>query len=116
MEKYPKYKVAAVQAAPVYLDLNATVEKSVKIIEEAAGNGAKLIGFPEGFLPGYPWFAFLGRALDYVPRFYHQLYLNAVEVPSDALAKISQAALDNDIYVCISGSEKEGGSLYLTQF
>lgn len=116
MAKYPKYKVAAVQAAPVYLDLDATVKKSVKIIEEAAANGAKLIGFPEGFLPGYPWFAFLGRALDYVPKFYHKLYLNAVEVPSDALAKISQAARDNDIYVCISGSEKDGGSLYLTQF
>lgn len=116
MASYPKYKVAAVQAAPVYLDLPATVDKSVKIITEAAKNGAKLIGFPEGFLPGYPWFAFLGRALDYVPRFYHQLYLNAVEVPSDALAKISQAARDNDIYVCISGSEKDGGSLYLTQF
>ncbi len=116
MAKYPKYKVAAVQAAPVYLDLDATVEKSVRIIEEAASNGAKLIGFPEGFLPGYPWFAFLGRALDYVPRFYHQLYLNAVECPSSALAKISQAAKDNDIYVCISASEKDGGSLYLTQF
>lgn len=116
MANYPKYKVAAVQAAPVYLDLPATVEKSVKIIKEAADNGAKLIGFPEGFLPGYPWFAFLGRALDYVPRFYHKLYKNAVEVPSDALAKISQAARDNDIYVCISGSEKDGGSLYLTQF
>lgn len=89
MAKYPKYKVVAVQAAPVYLDLDATVKKSVKIIEEAAANGAKLIGFPEGFLPGYPWFAFLGRALDYVPKFYHKLYLNAVEVPSDALAKIS---------------------------
>ena len=66
MAKYPKYKVAAVQAAPVYLDLAATVDKSVGIIKEAADHGAKLIGFPEGFLPGYPWFAFLGRALDYV--------------------------------------------------
>ena len=90
MTKYPKYRVAAVQAAPVYLDLDATVKKSVKIIEEAAANGAKLIGFPEGFLPGYPWFAFLGRALDYVPKFYHKLYLNAVEVPSDALPKLAK--------------------------
>lgn len=54
--------------------------------------------------------------MDYVPRFYHQLYLNAVECPSSALAKISQAARDNDVYVCISASEKDGGSLYLTQF
>lgn len=116
MAKYPKYKVAAVQAAPVYLDLDASVDKAIGFIKEAADQGVKLIGFPEGYLPGYPWFAFLGRALDYVPRFYHKLYLNAVECPSSAMAKISQAARDNDIFVCMGGSEKDGGSLYLTQF
>lgn len=68
MTKYPKYKVAAVQTAPVYLDLAATVDKSVKIIEEAASNGAKLIGFPEEFLPGYPWFAFLVFATNCVMK------------------------------------------------
>lgn len=114
MAKYPKYKVAAVQAAPVYLDLDASVDKAIGFIKEAADQGVKLIGFPEGYLPGYPWFAFLGRALDYVPRFYHKLYLNAVECPSSAMVKISQAARDNDIFVCMGGSEKDGGSLYLT--
>lgn len=87
MAKYPKYKVAAVQAAPVYLDLDASVDKAIGFIKEAADQGVKLIGFPEGYLPGYPWFAFLGRALDYVPRFYHKLYLNAVECPSSAMVK-----------------------------
>ncbi|MGN0286913.1 MAG: carbon-nitrogen hydrolase family protein [Atopobiaceae bacterium] len=116
MAIYPKYKVAAVQAAPVYLDLDASVDKAIGIIEEAAKNGAKLIGFPEGYLPGYCWFAFLGRALDYVPRFYHQLYMNAIECPSSALSKLSQAARDNDIYICIGSSEKDEGSLYLTQW
>ena len=116
MAKYPKYKVAAVQAAPVYLDLDASVDKAIGFIKEAADQGVKLIGFPEGYLPGYPWIAFLGRALDYVPRFYHKLYLNAVECPSSAMVKISQAARDNDIFVCMGGSEKDGGSLYLTQF
>jgi cyanide dihydratase len=111
---YPKFKAAAVQAAPVYLDLDATVEKSCKIIDEAASNGAKLVGFPEAFLPGYPWFAFIGHP-EYTRKWYRELYKNAVEIPGPAVQKISQAAKKNGVYVCISCSEKDGGSLYLAQ-
>lgn len=51
MKTYPKFKAAAVQAAPVFLDADATADKAVKLIEEAAANGAKLIGFPRGSSP-----------------------------------------------------------------
>ncbi|KAK6459476.1 Nitrilase, arylacetone-specific [Scheffersomyces xylosifermentans] len=111
---YPKLKVAAVQAAPVYLDLEKTVAKAVKFIEEAASNGAKLVAFPEAFIPGYPWFAFIGHP-EYTRKWYHQLYKNALEIPSPAIQKISNAARDNDIFVSISGSEKDNGSLFLCQ-
>ena len=33
------YKVAVVQAAPVWLDLDATVDKTIALIEEAAARG-----------------------------------------------------------------------------
>ncbi len=33
--KYSKFKVVAVQAAPVYLDLEKTVDKVVKFIDES---------------------------------------------------------------------------------
>ena len=59
-KKYPKFKAAAVQAAPVFLNLEATVEKACGIIGEAAENGAKLVAFPEGYLPGYPWWIWMG--------------------------------------------------------
>ena len=52
---HQKYRVAVVQAAPVFLDLDATVDKTIALIEEAAAQGAKLIAFPETFIPGYPW-------------------------------------------------------------
>ena len=56
---HPKFKAAAVQAAPVFLDLDGTVDKSIALIKEAAAKGASLIAFPETFIPGYPWFIWL---------------------------------------------------------
>ena len=47
-------KAAAVQAEPVWFDLQATVDKTCKLIEEAAANGADIVAFPEVFVPGYP--------------------------------------------------------------
>ena len=44
---HPKYKAAVVQAAPVWIDLEGTVAKTIRYIEEAAKEGAKLIAFPE---------------------------------------------------------------------
>lgn len=111
---YPKFIAAAVQAAPVYLNLEATVEKTCSLIAEAASNGARLVAFPEAFIPGYPWFAFIGHP-EYTRTFYHDLYKNAVEIQSFAVQRLSEAARRNKIYVCVSCSEKDGGSLYLAQ-
>ncbi|MBI3045467.1 MAG: hypothetical protein HYY78_21875 [Betaproteobacteria bacterium] len=51
---YPRTKIAAVQAAPIFLKREATVEKACALIKEAAAKGASVIGFPEGFIPGHP--------------------------------------------------------------
>ena len=53
-DSYPKFKAAAVQAEPIPLDRDACVDKACSLIEEAGRNGAKIIAFPEGFIPGHP--------------------------------------------------------------
>lgn len=50
-----KLKVAAIQAEPAWNDLEGGVTKSIALIEQAAAQGAQVVGFPEVFIPGYPW-------------------------------------------------------------
>lgn len=47
-------RVAVTQAEPEWLDLEKSIVKTCSLIEEAASNGAKLVTFPEVFIPGYP--------------------------------------------------------------
>ena len=47
-------KVAAIQAAPVFLDAAATTDKALGLLREAAGAGAELCAFPEVYISGYP--------------------------------------------------------------
>ena len=48
------YKVAVIQESPVFLDKEKTIQKVISLIEKAAQSDAKLIIFPETFIPGYP--------------------------------------------------------------
>ncbi|RFU74512.1 carbon-nitrogen hydrolase [Trichoderma arundinaceum] len=57
VEKTSTVRVAVTQHEPVWLDLEGTVNKTCSIVEEAARAGAKLVAFPETWIPGYPaWF------------------------------------------------------------
>ena len=53
-------KAACVQASPVYMNLDGCIDKASALIKEAASNGANIIAFPETWIPGYPWFVWLG--------------------------------------------------------
>jgi len=54
MVRYPKLKAAAAHVAPVYFDIDATIDKACSLIAEAARRDVQLIAFPESFVPGYP--------------------------------------------------------------
>jgi len=110
-----QYKVAVVQAAPVFLDLDATIEKGIGYIGDAARNGARLIGFPETWVPGYPWWIWLDNPLDGL-RFVQPYHENSLREDSPQLQTLCEAARDNDIFVVMGASERAGGSLYISQF
>ena len=109
-----KLKVAAINATPVFLNLDATVTKAIEIIEDAARQGAELIGFPEAYFPGYPIWLWVTKTGDW-DKFNFLMYKNAVTIPGPAVSRLSEAARKNHIYVCASVTELDGGSLYLTQ-
>lgn len=108
-------KVAALQATPPFLNLQESLKMAVSHIDEAARNHARLIAFPESFLPGFPWWLDLGDPTCYGMPFYKKLYENALEIPSKELAVIGEAARRNQIFVCMSATVRDGGSLYLAQ-
>lgn len=114
MDAFPKFKATVVQAAPVWLDREATTEKACRLIADAANEGARLIAFPEAWLPGYPWWLFLGTPL-WGGRFFAELYANSVEIPSPTTDRLCQAAKEAGMYVVMGMDERGGSSLYCTQ-
>lgn len=109
-DSYPKIRAAAVQAAPVFLDREATLEKACRLIREAGANGAQLAAFPECFIPAFPhWNSFLspleGR------RFFLDLFKNSVEIPSPATETLCRAARDAGVVVVMGLNEKDPGTL-----
>jgi aliphatic nitrilase len=114
VDVYPKYKAAVIQAAPEFLDREASTDKACKLIAEAGRQGAKLIAFPEAWLPGYPWFIWVGTPQWWSPM-YSELVANGVEVPSPTTDRLCQAAKDAGAYLVVGVEERDGGTLYCTQ-
>ncbi|EPO5266433.1 carbon-nitrogen hydrolase family protein [Providencia rettgeri] len=99
------FKAAAVQAAPVFLDTNATVDKVCRLIEEAADNGAKLVAFPEVFVSGYPYWSWVMNPIDGSPWF-EKLCKSAIEIPGPEIQKIAQTAARHHINVVVGVNER----------
>jgi len=108
------FKIAVVQAAPVFMNAKASVDKAVGFINEASAAGAKLLAFPEVWIPGYPWWLWLGTpawGMQFVPRY----HANSLRADGPELAALSAACAKARINVVIGFSEVDGGTLYLSQ-
>ena len=111
-DTYPVVRVAAVQAASIFLDREGTTEKACRLIGEAGRNGARLIVFPEGFIPSHPsWYHFLPATTAATYRLAVELFKNSVTVPGPEIDAIRAAARAANAYVVMGICEKRAGSL-----
>src|SRR5262249_7499503 len=90
--------------APVFLDTDRSVDKACSVIEEAAGHGARLIAFPEAFLPGFPVWAAVEAPIR-THELFKKLAASAVAIDGPELARIRQSARRAGIFVSIGFTE-----------
>src|ERR1700761_9427255 len=90
MSELATVRVAAVQATPVILDADATTDKAVRLLGEAAGQGARLVGLPEDFIALYPSNAWARGAAGFAgwDAFWERLWDNAVDVPGPLVDRL----------------------------
>ncbi|KAK8022916.1 hypothetical protein PG991_006797 [Apiospora marii] len=114
MTEYKKtsLRVAVTQAEPVWLDLDATVEKTCALIAEAASNGARLVSFPECWIPGYPAWIW-DRPVD--PEMIVPYTRNSLPLASAQMDRIRASAAQHQMVVVLGFSENRHDSLYISQ-
>ncbi len=110
------FKAAAIQASPVFLDAQKTAEKAVNLIHEAAKNDARLIVFPEVFIPGYPYWVWITDPITSSPWF-ERLVTASIFADGAEIAMICEAAKQTNSYVVMGINERSLislGALYNT--
>jgi len=110
MADHPKFKACAAHVAPVFLHTAATVQKACSLIGEAAAAGARLIAFPESFIPGFPIWAGVQAPIRN-HEFFKRMAASSIVVPGPEVATLCESARDNDIFVSIGISERSPVSL-----
>lgn len=114
-EKAKTVRVAVVQAAPVVFDLEKTLEKALGLIKEAAEKGANIVVFPETFIPGYPrglTFGFnIGARTMEGRKDFQRFHDNCVAVPGPEVDILAKAAAENNVYLAMGITEKDGNNI-----
>ncbi|ACB84656.1 carbon-nitrogen hydrolase family protein [Natranaerobius thermophilus] len=115
-------RTAVIQAAPIIMDREKTLNKALDLIKEAKNEQAEIVVFPEAFIPAYPRglsFGYLvgSRTMEGRNDFL-RYYKNAVPVPGDTTEKLGEAARKAGIYLVIGvteiDTEKNNNTLYCT--
>ncbi|KAK6066089.1 aliphatic nitrilase [Seiridium cupressi] len=109
-------KVGAVQAEPVWLDLEGSVTKTIALIEQAASDGVQVLGFPEVWIPGYPWQRQMWTSTVIKNGgWVHEYMANSMARDSPQMKRIQAAVKKAGMIVVLGYSERDGASLYMGQ-
>ncbi|WP_293895621.1 carbon-nitrogen hydrolase family protein [Flavobacterium sp.] len=113
--EFKKFKAAAVQTSPVFLNVEKTIEKAISFVKEATANGANLIAFPEVFVAGYPYWNWIMTPVQ-GSKWYEELYKSAVKVDDDAMKPLYEASKKYKCHIVIGINERGDsyGEIYNT--
>jgi nitrilase len=125
-------KVGAVQAEPAWLDLQASVDKTIAYIEQAGRENVNVLGFPEVWIPGYPWWvpflpgdnqphpntrdrAIWTKSMVENTELIHTYMANSMAKDSPEMDRIRAAVKAAGIFIVLGYSERAGSSIYIAQ-
>jgi nitrilase len=122
MDRESRVRVAVVQAPAALMDLEQGVEQACALLRDAAGRGARLVVFPEAFLPGYPrglgFGSVVGSRREEGRADWGRYWRSAVVVDGPALAPLREATAQVGAYVVMGVVERSDhgghGTLYGT--
>ncbi|ORX93486.1 putative nitrilase [Clohesyomyces aquaticus] len=109
-----KVRVGAIQSEPVWLDLTGSVDKTIALIKQAASEGVQVLGFPEVWIPGYPWGIWTTSVIGNVEMI-HKYMANSMSRDSAEMRQIQAAVKEAGIFIVLGYSERDGASLYMAQ-
>ncbi|MGW5436977.1 nitrilase-related carbon-nitrogen hydrolase [Nocardia asteroides] len=109
-----RVRVAAVQAEPRWLNLSAGVDQVIMLIEAASDQDARLVAFPETFVPGFPWWLWL-RAVQWDGDILARYRANAMAADGPELRAIRYAARRRGIHVGLGFAERAGQQVFMSQ-
>src|ERR1043166_3874778 len=104
--------VACAQVEPVLFDRSATIDRIAEVAAEVAANGAKLVLFPETFIPVYPsnrWVRFLAGGQD-TKSVFAKLARESLEVPGPDSDRIGEIARENGLWLAVGANELDPGN------
>ena len=111
-----KVNVGIAQFAPAVLDLKRCVDKACKIIEEAGKRKVKVLGFPETWIPVYPFWSDMGTYSQWgnqaAKRLFRRLHEQSLAVDSAETRRIGAACRKAKVHLMLGVNERSGKSIY----
>jgi predicted amidohydrolase len=111
------FRLAAIQAAPVYFDAEASTDKACELIGKAGSEGATIAAFGETWLPGYPFFVWTAAFDQEFWAASAEYAASAIEIPGPETGRLCAAAAEAEIDVVIGVAERDRvsqGTVYCT--
>lgn len=109
-------RATVVQASTVYYDTPATLDKTEKLLAEAASDGAQIVVFPESFIGGYPHGANFSISIGIRPdkgsEDFRKYHASAIDVPGPEVDRLAEMAAKYKVYLVMGVIERDGYTLY----